>query len=334
MSDHPRRVLVVLMGSLGDVVRGMYIVDALKNADSTIHITWLVEPACAGIVKLHPRIDRVIVFDRSRGARGVLALRRELARQPFDITLDMQRHLKSGFFSLLSRAPRRIGFHRKDSKEFNWLFNTEQIPPRGESIPKVQHYLLFVAQLGIPLPEALSSGLEQLSLDSISAPWREELPKDYIALILGSSWDSKDWPEEGYRELIERLGGRNVVLVSDKTKVELASRLESINGGARVINLAGKTTLRELVAIIHGAVSCVGPDSGPAHIAGAVGTRHVTLFGPTPSVRNSPRGSEDLSISMDVGCAPCKRRKCPGLGKVCMKLVHPSAVLERIQRPL
>lgn len=333
MSDRPRRVLIVLLGALGDVVRGMHIVDALKSADQNTHITWLVEPGCAGIVNFHPQIDSVLVFNRAQGIRGLVALWRELNQQRFDITLDLQRHLKSGFFSWLSRAPRRIGFHRKDSKEGNWIFNTEHISAHGESISKVEHYFLFLERLGIPCPAVLRSGLEHISLESISAPWKEELTRDYIALVLGSSWESKDWPEEGYRELIKLLVGRTVVLVSDKTKVDLAGRLELIQGGARVVNLAGRTSLLELVALIRGAHRCVGPDSGPAHIAGAVGARHVTLFGPTPSVRNSPRGSEDLSISVDVGCAPCKRRVCPGLGKVCMRLIHPTAVLERIDIP-
>ena len=100
----PRNVLIVLMGSLGDVVRGLALVDACKAAWSECSITWLVEPACAGIVRLHPRIDRVVVFERSRGLAGVLNLRRELRREHFDVTLDLQRHLKSGLIQRIRRS--------------------------------------------------------------------------------------------------------------------------------------------------------------------------------------------------------------------------------------
>jgi lipopolysaccharide heptosyltransferase I len=330
MSEEPRRILIVLMGSLGDVVRGMCLVDAIKGRAPKTTITWLVEPACAGIVKLHPRIDDVIVFDREQGIRGVFALQRELARRSFDVTLDLQRHLKSGFFSWLSGARRRIGFHRNDAKEGNWLFNTEHISERGESVSKVEHYQLFLEQLGIQQPAMLSSGLAGITLDTIEAPWVSQLRRPYLVCVLGSSWDSKDWPEEGFLGLLARLEGRQVVLVSDKTKVDLAARLEAAATGASVVNLAGKTSLRELVAVIHGAQAVVGPDSGPAHIAGAVGTSHITLFGPTPAVRNAPQGSESLSLTADIGCAPCKRRVCPGLGKVCMKLIHPEAVISKL----
>jgi ADP-heptose:LPS heptosyltransferase len=324
--DGNTRYLFILMGALGDVVRGMYLVDALKAAQPNARITWLVEPASAAILKLHPRIDDIITFERPRGLRGVFALRRELKKRSFDATLDLQRHFKSGLFSWFSGAPRRIGFHPQDAKEGNWIFNTEYVEPHGEMLPKVEHYQRFLPKLGIQPPTTLSSGLEGVGLENSTATWAAELTGGYVACILGSSWDSKDWPEEGYAGLLQLLAGRTVVLLSDKSKVAMAERLEKISTGARVVNLAGKTTLQELVAVIRGARVCVGPDSGPGHIAGAVGTPHVTLFGPTPALRNTPRGSEALALSSQVGCSPCKRRVCPGLGKVCMKLITPESV--------
>ncbi len=327
-----RRYLFILMGALGDVVRGMYLVDALKSAQSDAHITWLVEPACAGILKLHPRIDEILVFERARGLRGVLKLRQELAKRTFDVTLDLQRHAKSGLFSWLSGSPKRIGFHRKDAKECNWIFNTEFIAAQGESISKIDHYLTFLKALELPAPRQLSAGLESITLQSLESSWIASLGKPYMAWILGSSWDSKDWPVEGYEELLKTMSGSCVVLLSDKSKVELAARLERVPTKAMVVNLAGKTNLRELVAVIRGARVCVGPDSGPGHIAGAVGTPHITLFGPTPSVRNAPRGSEALAIASNVGCSPCKRRVCPGLNKICMRTISPQAVLEQAMR--
>ena len=330
--DGNTRYLFILMGALGDVVRGMYLVDALKAAQPNARITWLVEPASAAILKLHSRIDEIIIFERPRGIRGVIALRKELKKRAFDVTLDLQRHFKSGIFSWLSAAPRRIGFHPKDAKEGNWIFNTEYVEAHGEALSKVEHYQRFLAKLGISEPTTLSSGLEEVRLDQVTATWASELSGEYVACILGSSWDSKDWPEEGYAGLLRLLAGRTVVLLSDKSKVSMAERLENSASGATVVNLAGKTTLGELVAVIRGARVCVGPDSGPGHIAGAVGTPHVTLFGPTPALRNSPRGSEALAISSQVGCSPCKRRVCPGLGKVCMKLITPESVYGHVSQ--
>lgn len=332
---NPTRFLIVLMGAIGDVVRGLHLVDAIKASVSNAHITWLVEPACSEIVRMHPRVDEVIVFQRKAGIGGLPALVREIRKRQYDVTLDLQRHLKSGFFSWLSRAPRRIGFHPQDAKEFNWFFNNEFIAEHGERISKIEHYLLFLEKLRIPKPEKLSAGLEEVTLCEVPE-WMTSLASPYVGLVLGSSWDSKDWPEEGYRELTARLleqnHGEQVVLLGDKSKAEMAERLIASTAGRQgVLSLVGRTTLRELVVVISKAKAVVGPDSGPAHIAAAVGTPHITLFGPTPAVRNSPRGSEHLAITSAVGCSPCKRRVCPGLGKVCMRLISPQAVLELVR---
>jgi heptosyltransferase-1 len=328
-----RRYLFILMGALGDVVRGMYLVNSLKAGEPDAHITWLVEPACSGILKLHRSIDEIIVFNRPKGIAGVLEIRRELKKRTFDVTLDLQRHSKSGLFSWFSGSKRRIGFHRRDAKEFNWIFNTEYVDPQGEAISKVDHYQTFLKPLGLSPLNPLSSGLESITLDGVSSDWAEQLRREpYIGLILGSSWDSKDWPVEGYEGLLSLLTGGTVVFLADKTKVAMAERLERVSTKAKVVNLAGRTNLTELVALVRGAQVLVGPDSGPGHIAGAVGTPHITIFGPTPWVRNAPRGSEELTLTANVGCAPCKRRVCPGLGKICMKLIQPEMVLEKIGR--
>lgn len=332
-----RRILIVLLGAIGDVVRGMNVVGAIKDADSASHVTWLVEPASASIVKLNPYIDDVIVFQRKSGIRGVLEVRRALRSRRFDATLDLQRHFKSGLFSWMSRAPQRIGFHRRDAKEFNWIFNTDSVAEQGEEISKIQHYLSFLDPIGIPRPAILKSGLEGVSLEQFAPEWRAELAPRYVGVVLGSSWDTKDWPEEGYRALLSQIasiGVQQVVLIGDRSKLDMAGRLQGIAAGVSIVNLVGRTSLQEAVAVIRGAQACLGPDSGPAHISGAVGTPHVTLFGPTSVTRNVPRGCESFALVSKVGCSPCKRRVCPGLNKVCMRLITPEQVLEQLKRAI
>lgn len=329
-----QRILIILLGALGDVVRGLAVVNTLKAADPACTITWLVEPASSGVVALHRGVDEVIVFKRKEGIRGVLSLVKELRSRTFDITLDMQRHVKSGCFSWLSRAPRRIGFHPDDTKEWNWLFNTQYIEARGDSASKIEHYLSFLKVLGFPVPTTVDAGLSHITLQSIGNGWSTTLARPYVGIILGSSRYSKDWPEEGYQGLLERCqiaGIETAVLLGDRSKIEMAARLEATTSPLKIVNAVGKTTLEELVGIIHGARVCVGPDSGPGHIAGALGIPHVTLFGPTPAARNAPRGSEDLSIVSAIGCSPCRRRVCPGLDKLCMRLISPDAVQERLR---
>jgi lipopolysaccharide heptosyltransferase II len=315
----------------------MNVAGAIKDADPGAHITWLVEPAGSSLVSLNPYIDDVIVFQRKSGFRGVLEVRKDLRSRTFDLTLDLQRHFKSGLFSWMSRAPKRIGFHRRDAKEFNWFFNTCTVPEQGEELSKIQHYLSFLDAIGVPQPAALKSGLEGVTLGQFSAAWRSELAPRYVGLVLGSSWDTKDWPEEGYQALISQvrsIGVEQVVLLGDRSKVEMAGRLQTVDANVSIVNLVGRTSLQEAVAVIQGAQACVGPDSGPAHISGAVGTPHVTLFGPTSMTRNVPRGCDSFVIVSKVGCSPCKRRVCPGLNKVCMRLITPVQVLEQLKRAI
>jgi lipopolysaccharide heptosyltransferase I len=335
VSDSGERILIILLGAIGDVVRGLSVVNFIKRACPKAHITWLVEPASHAIVSLHRGVDEVLVFRRMEGARGVLTVIRELRARKFDVTLDMQRHLKSGIFSLLSRSPRRIGFHRKDSKEFNWLFNNSFIQEKGDSGSKLDHYLEFVAALGLPLNGQVDAGLSHIDLASVRDEVRSALSGPYVALILGSSRDSKDWPEEGYQGILEKFNIRGidqVVLLGDRRKAEMSERITGAKARVKVLNLVGKTSLREVVGILSGAVAALGPDSGPGHIAGALGVPHVTLFGPTPRARNAPLGSEELSVVSPIACSPCRRRVCPGLDKLCMRLISPDVVITQLER--
>ncbi len=332
-------ILVILMGALGDVVRGLAVIDQIRNNFPHVKITWLIEPKCRGIVSLHSGIDKVILFERGQGLSAVLRLARTLRRERFDITLDMQRHLKSGFFSWLSGSARRIGFSRKNTKEGNFLFNNEYIPYREENSPKIEHYLDFVRTLGGGVQEPLTFGLEGTPLsDSINSRVGA-LRSHYVFLVMGSSWSSKNWPLDGYEGLLLLLLKKSqlgIVLVGDRTQRESQSHLlENLKNlhpefAHRVVGVVGDTTLGELVTLISQSKGGAGPDSGPGHIAGAVGVPYVALFGPTPHVRVAPYGCEHLVVTSSLGCSPCLRRECPGLNTVCMRLLRPEVVFDRL----
>ena len=319
MAQTDPRILIILMGSVGDVARGLVIIDKLKQRYPQSQISWLVEPTCAPIVKLHRAIDSVIIFERKRGWRAVPGLRRELRKLRPDITLDLQRHFKSGFFSWLSGAVRRIGFHRRDSKEFNWIFNTETIAPFDQERPKLLHYLEFVRYLGGDTGEPYSFGI---SAGANSIDYK--IDANTVGIVLGSRWKSKDWVVEGYQRLLLALFERsdlNVLLLGDRSQIEVAKKLEQACHNDRILNLCGKTSLVELIGIIKKCRVCLGPDSGPGHLAAAVETPYVSLFGPTDPQRVAPYRSENFVVRAAIGCAPCNRKICPGLNNLCMRLI-------------
>ena len=330
-------ILIILMGSLGDVVRGLYLVPHIKRNMPDSKISWLIEPKWAELVDLHPQVDHVIIFNRPKGARAVWDLYRDLAEEHFHITLDLQRHFKSGFFSLLSRGKRRVGFHRRDAKEFNWIFNNETISYFGDELPKLHHYLKFTEYLGLPPPDCLESGFSSLDLKAKTPRSVAELDAPFIAVVMGSSWDSKDWLFEGYYQLVKHvLASRRekIVLLGDRSKSSLAALLTEKVASPSLINLVGKTSLLEVAAVLRAASAGVGPDSGPAHLAPAMGTPYVTIFGPTSPARVSPFGCEHLAVQSEVECAPCYKKQCPGLDRLCMRQITAGTVEEKLSQAL
>ena len=146
-----QRILLVLHGSIGDVTRALPLAGLLRAGYPKAFIAWSVEPAAAPLLEGNSAIDAVILFDRRRWWKSFGAFLKQIRRHNFDLVLDLQRHLKSGVISRFSGAPHRLGFHRTDAKEGNWLFNNLFIEPCGNNIAKLDHYLKFAAFLGLPL---------------------------------------------------------------------------------------------------------------------------------------------------------------------------------------
>jgi ADP-heptose:LPS heptosyltransferase len=327
-----KSILIVLMGSIGDVTRGFSVLDPIKKFAPDVRITWLVEPKCEGLVRLHPLIDRVIVFNRKRGMRAISSLRNELQSDQYDVVLDMQRHFKSGFFSWLANGKRSIGFHPQNTKEFNHWFHKEYINYFPESVSKITNYQDFVASIGIEP----ARGNYVFGLEGFKGGRYPELPvaRKYIGIVLGSSWPSKDIPKDTYLGLIRRLlvdfSDSLLVLFGDKTHVTLAQEICNTIKDDSIFSSAGQTDLGGLCTLLSMCDCVVGPDSGPGHICSAVGTSYVACFGPTNPARVAPVGMEDLVVTTDIGCAPCWRRECPGLDNLCMRRVSFDAIVSKM----
>lgn len=330
-------ILVILMGSLGDLVRGLCLPSEIKRLWPGSTITWLVEPSWKPLVDCHPLIDEVIVFDRPRGTAAVLDLWQDMKKRHFDITLDLQRHFKSGFFSLLSRAPQRIGVHPRNAKEFNWVFNNHYLPYFSDQHPKLDHYLKFVAYMGATPSDKPDFGLSSIDASCLPERLAADLPDAFIAVVMGSSWISKDWTYEGYRELLERIlkrGTHAVVLVGDRSQTGPAGQLEKAMESKHLVNLAGRTSLLELTAILKRAAVSVGPDSGPGHISAAVGTPYVALFGPTNPDRVAPFRCNRFVVQANSDCLGCYRKVCRYSGPNCMAEITADMVMPKLEQAL
>ena len=328
-----KSILIVLTGSLGDIARALCLPARIKGHLPQSRITWLVENRWKDLVADHPYIDTVLVFERTWRIQPAAKILGRLRSGRYDITLDLQRILKSGLLSLASGADRRIGFHPRNAKEMNWLFNNEHIGFFDDRLPKLQHYLKFAEHLGATGATQLDFGLEPGCLSDAAAEHLAE-KRPYIAVVTGSSWPSKDWHPQGYIELIGRIlsrGTHRVVLLGDRTQAHTARELCDRLPTTGVVNMVDRTSIRALTAILAAADAAVGPDTGTGHLAAATRTPYVTLMGPTEPGRVAPSGSEDYVVRGKAPCMPCRKATCAHPEHDCMKTIGAAAVMDMLE---
>ncbi|HMO16504.1 MAG TPA: glycosyltransferase family 9 protein [Oligoflexia bacterium] len=349
----PERILIILFGAIGDVVRGISLATRIKRHAPKSHITWAVERTSSSLVLSHHSIDKVIIFDKKKGIRGYLSFMKELRSTNFDVCLDLSRHLKGGITSLFSGSKYRIGFARKNSREGNWLFQNEHIQEVEHFSDKIYHYQKFADAINVPSEDKidfelvpLDSELKRVEEILISASRDSEVsvpsPDKRVLFFIGSTWESREWPSSHYANLalalFRELGMSSIIIGagSDKKRaLEIMSEAKSLYSLSSlpfsVIDLTGKSNLVDLKALAHVSRIAVGSDSGPMHIASATGLPVISLWGPTNPMRSTPYGNLKNALQSPVGCAPCYLKKCPGLGGICLSGITPDVVMIKVK---
>lgn len=331
----PQRILFILLGAIGDVIRALPLLTRVRRAYPSAHIAWAVEPAAAPLLNYHPALNDVLLYQRSRGPQVFFPFLQHVRHQHFDLVLDLQRHLKSGIVSLCSGAPTRLGFHRHNTKEGNWLFNTQTIDAIPNFSLKLGQYLHFAEALGLP-NDGISFDLrlrpeEEHRVDTLLG----DTPRPLAAFFLGSRWPSRFWFPQATAEVAQALQqeyGMGVVLVGGQGEVAFARQVCAATRG-KLTNLSGKTTLRDLIGIFSRARLTMGPDSGPMHLAAATGVPVISLWGATSPIRSAPWGSEAFVLQGPAACSPCYTRHCP-IGRACMQRLTPDQVMQKAREIL
>lgn len=331
----PRKILIVLHGSLGDVTRALPLAQLVRRRFPRAFLAWAVEPACFPLLETFAAVDEVILYDRRRPLAAIWPFIKKIRAHRFDLVLDLQRHLKSGLISRASGAPWRLGFHPSDGKEGNGFFNNHHIEAGGDALAKIDHYLKFAEWLGIA-PRPVEWQIELTPQDKLNV--RRHLGAvagDFAALFVGSRWQSKDWFADQIASCANELARRHglaVLLLGAGAEAAVAQRVVGAVDRP-VVNLVGQTSLREAVGIIARARVCVGPDTGLMHVAAALGTPVISLWGATDPSRTGPYGFADLVIKGKADCAPCYRKNC-AIGKICMRSIGIDAVMAKVETAL
>jgi heptosyltransferase I len=337
-SDPPGDVCIVLLTAIGDVVHGLPVANALKRAWPETRITWIVEPGPAPMISPHRAVDRVIVFEKRRGWRGVQALWQQMRGERFGVTLNLMPYFKSNFPTLFSRAPIRWTFDRARARDGVWLFGNRRLPARPRQHTQ-DMFVEFVEAVGVePFPLEWHLAItERERVEQQQFVERLE-GRRAVAIVPASSKAIKDWPAERFVPVVNALqneiGARAVLLGGPGDREITAARIIQSGADQPPIWMMGGP-VRSLIWCIDACDLVVAPDTGPVHIARALETPVVGLYGHTNPYRVGPyRTCQDLWIDMytEPGEAPDASRFEPRYGR--MERITPAMVIEKVERAL
>lgn len=310
----PLRVLIVKLSSLGDLFHALPLVHLLRRQGSAT-VDWVAQKEYCSVVTCFTEVSRVIPFPRRGFWRAWPAFCRCLRHERYDMVLDCQGLLKSALVARLARGKRRIGpsFHREGAR---WLYDAVA-GPRDKDRHAVEENLDMARFLGVPIDEVVFP---------LRFPPLEIAPaRPRIGVVPVSRWQHKNWPAERFaamvRGLTERTGGS--VCVYGGAGAEEGAVCASIanSAGVRAYNMGGKTSLTELGSHLAAMDVVVTNDSGPMHMAAALGVPVVALFGPTDPRRTGPYGARHRIVAAPCACSPCLSRSCRDADAQCMRLI-------------
>ena len=336
--DGPRSIVVVKLSAIGDVLHAIPVAVALKRTFPAARIGWAVEGRAADVLAGHPAIDHLFRLPRGwlKSPRAVIGLRRQLRWFSPDVAIDLQGLLKSGVATWLSGAAMRIGPTRPDAREGSWMATTHRVRPTSAHV--VDRCLDLLRPLGVePARVAFDMPAWPVSRERVR-DWLAglRLPLPPVVINPGAGWRSKLWPPERFaavaRALHRRHGQPVLVVWGGGAERALADRIAAEAFGAAVV--APATSLQDLGELCRRARLFISSDTGPLHLAAAVGTPCVGLFGPVPARRNGPYGNGHAVVEPPALLRPAWERRKTDTGAMAgIDADRVVAVAEGLLRP-
>ena len=331
-----RRVAIVQLSGIGDLVHALPIANDLKRDDPGRRVVWIAEPTAARVLEHHPSVDEIVVFDKARGMDGVIALAQALRGRPCDLTLNMQRYLKGVFPSLLSGAPVRVGLPPSKTREGVRFFNTHHLP-EGPWRHTQDQLLAYREVLGLPADAPVEWGISFSEEErATQARFFRDLGDAPVAgVVLATANPKKDWPVDSYPALVDALSqkGYRVLLIGGPGVRErtAAARVMAATASPPIDGMGN--SVRAMMWMVDGVDLLVSPDTGPLHIAHAMGTPVVGLFGHTNPARVGPwKRYRDLVVDRytEAGRQPDPSAYEPKLGR--METIRAEDVVGMVER--
>jgi heptosyltransferase I len=341
-------ILIIKLSAIGDVMHTLPALNALRRYYPNACITWLVEEAAADLVKGHPALDRVLVSRRKSWIKGLCSSQwrahlremivfvRTLRDSHYDMVFDFQAALKGAAWVALARGERKIGFDRGlEHQEFSYVVLTERIPPVSMEIHALDRGIMMLKAAGIPchdieyrLPMTPDHRFRAKRLLS-ERGLNPEQP--FVVLNPMAKWATKLWDQQKFPQVADRIQTEFRLPIVFTGGSEDQPYINTIIGRmkTKAATIAGQTDLMALSAVLQCATLMITTDTGPMHIAAAVKTPTVVLFGPTAPWRTGPYGKGHRIVRADLSCSPCFKRRCPDV-PVCMASISVEQVMAAV----
>ena len=338
-------ILIVKLSAIGDVVHTLPLLEVLRENFPWARIDWVVEEEASVLLVGHKAIDHLIVSRRKTWQRGILKARnrkatlneiirflRELRAIEYDMVIDLQGLFKSGLLTGLSRGKRKIGF--TGGREGSSFFLSEKPIPVDYDQHALERYLKAADVLEcrkkvwkgeIPVSRTEKEAIDRVILETGLKN------RPLTAINPMARWGTKLWEPEKFARLADRiekeLGSGVIFTGGGQDRAAINGIMEMMKGSP--INLAGRTSLKELACLYSGCRLLITTDTGPMHMAVAMGCPVVALFGPTAPWRTGPYGRGHRVIREDMECSPCFRKRCSHIR--CMKGITVEKVFETVK---
>ncbi len=326
----PKKILIIKPSALGDIVHSLPFLDTIKRCYPSASIHWLVARGLHTFLEGHPLIDRLWIIDKDKWKRpknirqtfkDIVSLGKGLRQERFDVSIDLSGLLRSGLITLAANAEYKLGF--KEADEGSTFFYTHRIHG-SMKIHAIDRYLKIAEAMGCRLG----------TINYPFAPYEKnpsickELPKEYVVMTPAAGKEANRWPAQRFGQLAARLD-LPTVLIGSKSDQSVANEVMQHAEG-KAISLAGKTSIKELIPIIGNAKYFITNDTGPMHIAAALGIPVFAIFGPANPTRTGPYGEQHTVIREDLSCSPCYAWK-PCDNWQCMQAITVERVLATIE---
>ncbi|MBI5772755.1 MAG: lipopolysaccharide heptosyltransferase II [Verrucomicrobia bacterium] len=335
------KVLILKPSSLGDVIHALPLLRLLKLHRPGAHVSWWLASELTPLLENDPDLAEIIPFDRRRWRSpvhwpelfaGILQMR----RQRFDWVIDLQGLARSGTFAWLANGGLSIGLDT--GREGAHGFYDLAVPRPSYGCHAVDWYLDVLRRLGVPTHGAFTWLPPR---GQVAAKLRRKWSADgkrWLALCPGARWDNKRWPLEHFAELIKIISREqpqfHFAILGGADDFALGAALAQVDSG-RVLNLAGKTSLPEMIEWVRLAELTVTNDTGPMHVAAALGKPVIAIFGPTDPRRTGPYGQVERALRVPLPCAPCLKGSCDFEKPLaCLRGISPENVAAEIGRRL